>query len=224
MPFKPLTRARTLPIFQADEARNIGHDGAKLEVQRMARPTKFAHIVYMTRRFEEMIAWYRDVFEASVVYQNPVFAFMRYDDEHHRFAFANLDLLRPDAAADRDARGEIGMNHVAYTYSTVADLLGTYKRLKAAGITPYWPIHHGMTLSLYYKDPDGNRIELQVDCQTAEEANRFMASEAFAANPLGMVIDPDALLEQFERGADEQTLLRMPDGPPSPLPHAHGIT
>lgn len=190
----------------------------------MASPAKFAHIVYMTRRFDEMIAWYRDVFEASVAYQNPVFAFMTYDDEHHRFAFANLDLLRPNADADRDARGEVGMNHVAYTYATAGDLLRTYKRLKAVGIAPYWPIHHGMTLSLYYKDPDGNRIELQVDCQTADEANRFMASDAFAANPLGMVIDPEALLEQFERGADEETLLRMPEGPPSPLPHAHGIT
>jgi catechol-2,3-dioxygenase len=209
----------------------LGHDGARRrdetqphKVIRMARPTKFAHIVYMTRQFDQMIAWYRDVFETSVVYQNPALAFLTYDDEHHRFAFANLDLLRPDAAADRNARGEVGVNHVAYTYASAGDLFRTYKRLKAAGITPYWPIHHGMTLSLYYQDPDGNRIELQVDCQTAEEANRFMASDAFAANPLGIAIDPDALLEELERGVDERKLLRRPEGPPSTLPQAHGLT
>ena len=33
----------------------------------MARPVKFAHVVYMTRRYEAMIAWYRDVFEAEIV-------------------------------------------------------------------------------------------------------------------------------------------------------------
>jgi hypothetical protein len=103
-------------------------------------------------------------------------------------------------------------------------LLQTYKRLKITGIEPYWPIHHGMTLSLYYKDPDGNRIELQVDSLSVEEANRFMASEAFAKNPLGIVVNPDTLLEQFERGVDEQVLLRLPEGPPSPLPQTHGLT
>ena len=41
----------------------------------MSKPTKFAHVVYSTRRFEEMIDWYQRVFEATVVYQNPAFAF-----------------------------------------------------------------------------------------------------------------------------------------------------
>ena len=51
-------------------------------------PTKLAHVVYMTRRFEEMIGWYQKVFEAEVQYQNPAIAFLTYDDEHHRFAIA----------------------------------------------------------------------------------------------------------------------------------------
>lgn len=67
-----------------------------MEWNNMAKPSKFAHVVYSTRRFEEMIDWYQSVFEAKVVYQNPVFAFLTYDDEHHRFAFANLSALMPD--------------------------------------------------------------------------------------------------------------------------------
>src|SRR5688572_18341062 len=102
----------------------------------VAKPVKFAHVVYMTRRFDEMIAWYRDVFEADVVYENPALAFLTYDDEHHRFAFANLDVLKPESVA-RGERGEIGVNHVAYTYGSVGDLLSTYARLKAASIHPY---------------------------------------------------------------------------------------
>jgi len=188
----------------------------------MAKPVKFAHVVYMTRRFEEMIAWYRDVFEAEVVYENPVLAFLTYDDEHHRFAFANLDLLKPGGSSD--ARGEIGVNHVAYTYASAGDLLDTYARLKRAGIRPYWPVHHGTTMSLYYSDPDGNRIEFQVDVGTVEEATALMRTPAFAENPVGVVYDPDALLARFEAGADESELLVMPDGPPSPIPAAHGIS
>ena len=64
----------------------------------MAPPTKLAHVVYMTRRYDEMISWYETVFEAKVQYQNPAFAFLTYDDEHHRFAFANMTVIRPDDA------------------------------------------------------------------------------------------------------------------------------
>jgi catechol-2,3-dioxygenase len=189
----------------------------------MVKPVKFAHVVYMTRRFDEMIAWYRKVFEADVVYANPALAFLTYDDEHHRFAFANLDVLKPGGTS-RDDRGEIGVNHVAYTYQSAGDLLDTYARLKHAGITPYWPVHHATTLSLYYTDPDGNRMEFQVDCGTVEEATALMRTPAFAANPVGVMYDPDALLARFKAGEDEDKLLAMPPGQPSPIPLAHGMT
>lgn len=189
----------------------------------MARPMKFAHVVYQTRRFDEMIAWYRDVFEAEVVHRDPALAFMTYDDEHHRFAFANLDTLNP-AGGDKDQRGPIGVNHVAYTYAGVGDLLATYERLKARGIVPYWPIHHGPTLSLYYADPDGNRMEFQVDACTVEAANTYMRSDEFAANPIGVPIDPDALLARWLNGEAEASLLAMPSGAPSAIPVAHGFS
>ena len=172
----------------------------------MAKPVKFAHVVYMTRRFDEMIAWYRDVFEAEVVYENPALAFLTYDDEHHRFAFANLDVLKPGGKS-RDDRGEIGVNHIAYTYRTAGDLLATYARLKHAGIKPYWPVHHGTTLSLYYTDPDGNRMEFQVDCGTVQEATALMRTPGYASNPVGVLYDPDALLARLKRERERRCCL-----------------
>jgi catechol 2,3-dioxygenase-like lactoylglutathione lyase family enzyme len=188
----------------------------------MVKPVKFAHVVYMTRRFDQMIAWYRDVFEAEVVYENPALAFLTYDDEHHRFAFANLDVLKPAGTSSGD-RGEIGVNHVAYTYASAGDLLDTYARLKRAGIEPYWPVHHGTTMSLYYADPDGNRTEFQVDVGTVEEATALMKTPAFGANPVGVMYDPDALLARWQSGEDDASLLAPPSGPPSPIPAAHGM-
>lgn len=189
----------------------------------MAKPVKFAHVVYSTRRFEEMIAWYQTVFEANVVYQNPVLAFLTYDDEHHRFAFANLSALKP-TNVEAGGRGEVGVNHVAYTYANLGDLLETYARLKQLGITPYWPVHHGMTLSLYYQDPDGNRLEFQVDCCTVEEANALMHSDGFAANPIGVAIDPEDLLARYRNGVPVEQLLIRPDGSVSPIPREHGLS
>jgi len=187
----------------------------------MAKPVKFAHVVYSTRRYDEMIKWYQKVFEAEVVYQNPALAFLTYDDEHHRFAFANLDVLKPEVTAG--GRGEIGVNHVAYTYANLGDLLETYARLKEAGIKPYWPVHHGLTLSMYYKDPDGNRMEFQIDCCSLEEANEYMRSDVFAANPVGIEFDPEVLLAQYRSGVPQETLLLLPDGPASGIPQEHGM-
>lgn len=186
----------------------------------MSKPVKFAHVVYQTRRYDEMIAWYETVFEAQVVHRDPALAFLTYDEEHHRFAFANLALLNPGSG---DARGQIGVNHVAYTYAAAGDLLSNYERLKASGILPYWPIHHGPTLSLYYADPDGNRMEFQVDACSVEAANAYMRSDAFAANPIGVTVDPEDLLARWKTGEPEASLLAMPVGPPSAIPVAHGF-
>jgi catechol 2,3-dioxygenase-like lactoylglutathione lyase family enzyme len=189
----------------------------------MAKPSKLAHVVYMTRRYEEMLAWYAAVFETRVQYQNPAFAFLTYDDEHHRFAFANMSVLNPEGV-ETDAAAKVGVNHVGYTFNSAGELLDNYDRLKKIGITPYWRVHHGVTLSVYYRDPDGNRMEFQVDCcRNAEEAHKFMHSEAFAANPVGVEIDVDDLLAQYRNGASEKSLLAMPVDSPAQIPPEHGL-
>jgi len=189
----------------------------------MAKPSKFAHVVYSTRRFDEMVDWYQKVFEARVVYQNPMLSFLTYDNEHHRVALANLSLLAPGSESGQP-RDRVGVNHVAYTYSSLGDLLDTYERLKQMGVLPYWRIHHGMTLSFYYQDPDGNRMEFQVDTCPLEEANAYMLTDAFAANPVGVEIDAEHILAQFRSGVPEEELLKMPTGAMSPIPREHGLS
>lgn len=189
----------------------------------MAVPSKLAHVVYMTRRYEEMLAWYQAVFEAKVQYQNPAFAFLTYDDEHHRFAFANMSVLNPDGA-DTDATSKVGVNHVGYTFADAGELLDNYDRLKQIGIRPYWEVHHGVTLSVYYRDPDGNRMEFQVDCcANAHEAKAYMQTEEFAASPAGVDVSFDTLLGQYRDGASVESLLAMPAGAPAQIPPEHGL-
>ena len=99
---------------------------------------------------------------------------------------------------------------MAYTLESIEDLLITYKRLKQADILPVWPINHGLTTSIYYADPDGNRVEFQVEnLATKKELNAYMASEAFAENPIGVGFDPDRLLERFENGDPIEELLKQ---------------
>jgi len=187
------------------------------------RPTRFAHVVYRTHRFQEMLSWYEAVFDARVQHQNPIMAFLTYDEEHHRFAFINLDLLKPESA-EKNGHGLIGTDHVAYTYGSLNDLLGNYAQLKARGIRPYWCVHHGVTVSLYYADPDGNQMEFQVECfDSKEKANAYMSGVHFTSNPIGIEFDPEDWLARLSGGAPpSEFLTRRTDEPASPIRGALG--
>lgn len=182
------------------------------------RPVKFVHVVYRTRRFEEMVRWYETAFDARVQYQNPALAFLTYDDEHHRFAFANLAVLQPDGA-ETDRRGVVGVDHVAYTYASLDALFENYAQLKEKKIRPYWCVHHGITVSMYYADPDGNQMEFQVDCyRSNEDANAFMHGPHFSANPIGVEYDPEDWLARLRAGTPASDfLMRQTDEPVSPV-------
>ncbi len=173
----------------------------------MARGRKLAHVLYRTHRFEEMVGWYQRVFDAEVQHADPALAFLSYDDEHHRFAIANLDVLRPDDR-EREKKGLVGVDHVAYTLDSLEDLLDSYAELREKGIRPYWCVHHGITVSMYYKDPDGNQTEFQVDCFPSSDATvGYMKGPAFAENPVGVEYDPDDWLSRRKAGADLASLL-----------------
>jgi 3-hydroxy-9,10-secoandrosta-1,3,5(10)-triene-9,17-dione monooxygenase len=175
---------------------------------RAIAPSKFAHVVYKTHKFAEMIEWYVKVFNATVQHRDARLAFLTYDAEHHRFAFINLG----EAREERPRRdGDVGVHHVAYTWRNLGELLETYKRLKGYGILPAQPIRHGLTLSLYYTDPDRNMMEFQVDLMEPQAANDFMAGPAFSANPIGERFDPDELLARFEAGQPVDSLIFRSD-------------
>jgi hypothetical protein len=66
---------------------------------------------------------------------------------------------------------------------------------------PERTINHGPTTSMYYKDPDDNRVELQIDnFDTAEECNAYFYSEDFSSNPIGVLFDPEELAAKYHGG------------------------
>jgi catechol 2,3-dioxygenase-like lactoylglutathione lyase family enzyme len=172
-------------------------------------PAKMAHVVLRTNRYDEMIAWWKTVLELEPMHANPFLTFLTFDEEHHRVA-----ILRAPNLKDK-VPNAVGVDHFAFSYATVGDLLATYERLAAQGIRPSTSIHHGVTLSFYYLDPDRNEVELQVDAfATPAEVNAFLAGGAFARNPIGVLVDGDALVRRWRAGASEAELLRPLEGPP----------
>lgn len=169
-------------------------------------PARLAHVVIRTKQYDAVVAWYKLVLGARVQFEaSGKICFLTYDDEHHRIAVVDVPILvdRPPMAT--------GVDHIAFAYDSMADLVDTYERLKAASVEPYWTINHGPTISFYYRDPDNNQIELQVDnFATNEEVNEFLAAE-FPTNPIGVELDPEEFVAMFRSGVPEAELRKRPD-------------
>lgn len=168
----------------------------------MASPKKLAHIALATSDLARMRDWYCSVLEARVVFENEMLCFTTYDDEHHRVVFA-----KPPGYETKPGDAQ-HLHHFSFTYTTLEELLATYERLRDEDIHPWWTIHHGPTLSMYYRDPDGNNIELQIDTMTMEQAGEFIRGETFAKNPIGIPFDPEALISRQRAGESTAELLR----------------
>jgi catechol 2,3-dioxygenase-like lactoylglutathione lyase family enzyme len=174
--------------------------------QAVPGPYQIAHVVFYALRFKEMVRWYKTVLHMHASHEDEdTVSFLTYDAEHHRIAIVSVPSLKPQQ------EGLAGFNHIAFTYRTLLDLLLTYERLGAAGIRPYWTVNHGPTTSMYFRDPDGNRVEMQVDnFATAEEGIAYCRSPEFAENPIGVDFDAPELLRRLRAGETEASLKVRP--------------
>ena len=173
------------------------------------RPT-LHHFNLKTSRLDEMIAWYGVVVGMRPNYSFPGGAWLTNDGANHRLAL----LVSPALSDDPAKLMHNGFHHSAFEYPSMGDLLDTYVRLKALGITPHASLDHGLTTSLYYEDPDGNSVELQSDNfgSWAESSEWMRTSPQFVANPIGMPIDPDLLVAARQAGASYAELHRRAYG------------
>src|SRR5713101_701831 len=148
------------------------------------------HVNLKTSRLGEMIDWY-----GLVVGMRPTYAFdggawLSNDSANHRLALLSTPLV----CDDPDKLVHAGIHHMAFEYATLDELLGTYVRLEAVGVVPHSVLDHGMTLSFYYLDPDGNSVELQVD--------------RFGEDPIGTYVDPRQVVAAWQSGMSAAELHR----------------
>lgn len=174
-------------------------------------PKKLAHVVIRAKHYDEVISWYKKLLNLKSSFESPMISFLTYDEEHHRIAFLNTSHLpQPD-------KKYTGFDHVAFTYGSLEELLVHWENLKAQEIEPFWCINHGPTTSMYFRDPDGNEVELQVDnFPTMDECVAWFSSEDFEENPIGLDFDPELLLRKLRSGASESELCKVGSAPVKP--------
>ena len=176
---------------------------------------KFHHANLKTTHLQEMIDWYRTVVGVDVLFQNEFGAWMSNDAANHRIALTAF----PNFTEDPEQDTHTGLHHTAFEYDSFDELNSSYLRLKAAGIVPAGCLDHGMTFSYYYRDPEGNHVELQVDNfgDWAKSSAWMRESPEFHADPIGKFVDPDRVAEAYAAGESfEQIHARAMQGEFSP--------
>jgi len=164
---------------------------------------KLQHCGITTGNLNAMLEWYGKVLGMTVHKRvaapdgSPfkTVAFATNDEVNHRLSFFETPGLPADADRDRHAR----VQHIAFEYKTLDDLLGTYVRLKKLGIPMLWAADQFIQTAVYYNDPDGNILELNAnnfsDDWTVTEQLKHLPSQ------LHFNVDPEKMIEALKAGA-----------------------
>jgi catechol 2,3-dioxygenase len=183
---------------------------------------KFHHTTFLTLKLHEMVAWYEKVAGLTPVHYSEGAAWLTNDEANHRIALVAHPLVKKPVDKSHSA----GMHHTAFEYGNLDQWLDNYSRLKEDGIVPFMCMDHGITMSMYYADPEGNGVEIQVDAFGDWSVSKewMWSSAEFAAEPLGQFFDPDKLVEARRDGLSMDEIHKnarggkyLPENPPTDI-------
>jgi len=124
----------------------------------------FSHVGFFVHDIERMADFYTRLLGFAVSDRGEMdtprgkvsFAFLTRDPrEHHQIVLASG---RPGELAFN------AINQISFRMGDFAGLREMYRAVQAErGVSEIAPVSHGNALSVYFRDPEGNRIELFVD-------------------------------------------------------------
>ena len=178
---------------------------------------KISETILKTGRLNEMIAWYTTVLDVPPFFEhnpaagtNPLDFGGQTRASDLRMCFFRLSLDFPyvqtvgifqePGTGTAPMKGVPGLHHLQLTAADLDELCAIYDRLRGAGMHPHRSADHGVMTSFYYRDPDGNNIEITAqNFPTLEAMVEFMASDEFKANPSGHEILPEEYVADRRR-------------------------
>jgi catechol 2,3-dioxygenase len=147
----------------------------------MTAPTRlgFSHMELCCADIERMRAFYTETLgfvvtdEGGLGPRRLVFL-SRNPAEHHQLVLSTGRAMGGEERAFR---------HAAFRMESLAELRELWRRVSANPHGPLEPVTHGNTWSLYFRDPEGNRLECFVDTpwhtpQPCRESVDYTLSEA----------------------------------------------
>lgn len=120
----------------------------------------FSHFGFFVRDLAKMHAFYTRVLgfvetDRGVARGKPIVFLSRDPNEHHQIVLVEGRTGNAD---------DLVINQISLRVGSLAELKARYQLIKReTGVSDINPTGHGNAWSLYFRDPEGNRIELFVD-------------------------------------------------------------
>jgi catechol 2,3-dioxygenase len=149
-------------------------------------PKYLGHVNIFVRNVEQSQKWYADVLGLHT-----------YDHMPGRAAFLSADreqshevaLIQVGDDAPGQEKGQVGLNHMAWMMHSLDDLKEVYQRLQDKGVQIDRVSDHGISVGIYFRDPDGNGLEVSYELPRREwysQENVFSGAE----RPRGLFSGP----------------------------------
>ena len=120
----------------------------------------FSHVGIYVRDLARMEIFYTTVLgllvtDRGILPGRELVFLTRDSNEHHQLVLAT----------GRDADNNIKvLNQLSFKVNSLQELRDFYESLQTtSGVSDLTPINHGLAWSLYFKDPEGNRVEVFLD-------------------------------------------------------------
>ncbi len=149
---------------------------------------KVGHVVLKCQDLEKAREFYVDVLGMTLAKFDPNRGmFLRFNDYHHDIA-----IFKTGPDADPPKQNQVGLVHVALVVDDLDTVKAWYAKLKSKGVPIVGTADHAVTNSMYFKDPEGNTLEIycEVPFSVYDWHTQGMG---FIAHPLNLETEPAAV-------------------------------
>ena len=146
----------------------------------MIQARKLGHIVLKVRDAARSRDFYTRALGLKVSHEDLTrgTVFLSFGREHHELALFQMATgAAPDAT-------QPGLHHMAWQLGSFEELQAAYRDLKGMGVAVESTIEHNVSRSVYFRDPDGNRVELY--CDMVEDGFETMKTVGPKRDPLDL--------------------------------------
>jgi catechol 2,3-dioxygenase len=158
----------------------------------MINPDRIGHVVLKVRDLKRSRQFYTEVLGLELMFEMPGMAFLAsHRRDHHEMA-----LMEVGPEAEPPKGPQVGLAHVAFRLGDEAELIKAYRELKEREVPICFTVHHGITKSVYFLDPDGNQLE--VYCDVAPQDRPKLAKDYLGMERLDFAPDDPSLADMMK--------------------------
>jgi catechol-2,3-dioxygenase len=146
----------------------------------MIQARKLGHVVLSVRDAAKSRDFYTRALGLKVAHEDlgRGAVFLSFGREHHDLALFQV------ATGEPPDQTQPGLHHMAWQLGSFEELRAAYHELKAMGMKVESTAEHNVTRSVYFPDPDGNRVELY--CDMVENGFETMRTVGPRRDPLDL--------------------------------------